>query len=352
MTTQSSGATIEHHIGLTGRFHLRQLSGEVSVRGIDGEAVRVRERNGKSVSESFLVEATDGSLSLTAPDKFGFESLIFGIGRRSSLDLEVEVPRGADVSIETASGEITASGLVGMTKVRTASGEVSLDALGGILDLDAVSGDVSISAASALDLRARTISGDCSLRAPSLGRAVIETTSGDIRVDANLTGKGPFEIHTVSGDATIVGRSGMQIEARTVTGDLRSDLPHRLETGPGRRRLIVGDGGVTLGFKSVSGDLRVSAPRDVLAPAQPPTPTPAPAIPPPAPRPGSPPQAPTAPEPPAPEPPAPEPPAPLTLEDGRDGGQEVARLDVLMALERGDLSVEAAMQRLADIEEA
>jgi hypothetical protein len=343
MTTPTNGATIEHHIGATGRFHLRQLSGEISVRGVDGDLVSVRERDGKSVSASFRVEATDGSLSLTAPDRFGLDALVFGIGRRSSLDLEVEVPRGADVSIETASGDVTASGLVGMTKVRTASGEVSLDALGGILELDAVSGDVSISAVAALDLRARTISGDCSLRAPSLGRAVIETTSGDIRLDANLAGRGPFEIHTVSGDATIVGRSGMQIEARTVTGDLRSDLPHRLETGPGRKRLIVGDGGVTLGFKSVSGDLRVSAPRDVLAPARPAVPVPA--APPPAPRPEFPPHVPTALEPPA-------PPAPPAPGYGRDGGQEVARLDVLMALERGDLSVEAAMQRLADIEEA
>ena len=34
------------------------------------------------------------------------------------------------------------------------------------------------------------------------------------------------------------------------------------------------------------------------------------------------------------------------------GGREVARLDILHALERGDLSVEAAMARLAEIEEA
>jgi hypothetical protein len=34
------------------------------------------------------------------------------------------------------------------------------------------------------------------------------------------------------------------------------------------------------------------------------------------------------------------------------GGREVARMDVLRALERGELSVEAAMRRIAEIEEA
>ena len=37
---------------------------------------------------------------------------------------------------------------------------------------------------------------------------------------------------------------------------------------------------------------------------------------------------------------------------GHEAGREVARLDILQALERGELSVEAAMKRLADIEEA
>ncbi|MEW5992755.1 MAG: hypothetical protein AB1736_15620, partial [Chloroflexota bacterium] len=43
---------------------------------------------------------------------------------------------------------------------------------------------------------------------------------------------------------------------------------------------------------------------------------------------------------------------PPTPPDGGAGSREVARMDVLRALERGDLSVEAAMRRIAEIEEA
>jgi len=167
---------------------------------------------------------------------------------------------------------------------------------------------------------------------------MIETTSGDVRLDAPLTGEGPFEIQTVSGDVTLVGRTGLRIEARTVTGDLRSDLPHRFDKSPGHKKLVVGDGGTTVGFKSVSGDFRVVASRDGGPASLPALPT-----------------APSAPIPPTP----PGPPIAPQATSGANGtaerheaGHEVARLDILHALERGELSVEAAMQRLADIEEA
>ena len=337
MTTTTNDAALEHEIGATGRFHLRQLSGSIRVRGVEGATARVRERNGRSLSESFQIEAGEGQLSLTAPERFGLD-IVFGIGRRSSLDLEVEVPRGAAVSIETASGELGATDLVGGLKVRTASGDVTLSGLAGALELDAVSGDVRVTAAGALDLRARTISGDLAVRGPRLGRAEIGTTSGDVRLDAELAGPGPFGIETVSGDATIVGRMGLRVEARTVTGDLRSELPHRREAGPGRKQLIVGDGAIPFTFRSVSGDLRVTTPRDSLPVGVAMGESLAVA-----------PEAPVPPVPPA-SPSAPLPPA--TPPNAGAGGREVARMDVLRALERGELSVEAAMRRIAEIEEA
>jgi hypothetical protein len=334
MTATTNGAALEHEIGSAGRFHLRQLSGSIHVLGVDGAIARVRERNGRAITEAFQVETGEGSLSLSAPERFGHD-VVFGIGRRSSFDLEIEVPRTAEVSIETASADLDVRGLTRQARIRTASGDVTLEGMAGALELDSVSGEVRIVAAAALDLHARTISGDLSVRAPRLGRAEIGTTSGDVRLDATLAGNGPFAIETVSGDATIVGRMGLRIEARTVTGDLRSDLPHRRDAGPGRKQLVVGDGAIPFSFRSVSGDLRVTTPRDTL-PAEPAGVAEVAPL-----------TAPTLPADPAP------PLAPATApgEPGA-GSREVARIDVLRALERGEMSVEAAMRRLADIEEA
>ncbi|MEW5992707.1 MAG: DUF4097 family beta strand repeat-containing protein, partial [Chloroflexota bacterium] len=262
-TTTRDASMLEHEIGATGRFHLRQAAGSIRLRGVDGATARVRERHGRSLAELFQVETGAGSLSLTAPDRFGFD-IVLGLGRRSSPDLEVEVPRTALISIETASGDLEADDLTGPLKIRTASGDVTLAGLAGSLELDSVSGEARIAAAGTLELRARTISGDLAVRGPRLTRAEVGTTSGDVRIDADLAGSGPFGIETVSGDVTIVGRMGLRIEARTVTGDLSSELPHRRDAGPGRKVLIVGDGSVPFSFKSVSGDLRVATPRDSL----------------------------------------------------------------------------------------
>jgi hypothetical protein len=330
MTTTTNGAALEHEIGAAGSFHLRQPSGSIRIRGVEGLVARVRERNGRSLADIFQVEATEGRLTLGAPDRFGFD-VVFAIGRRSRPDLEIEVPRGASVTIETANADIEAFGLRGRTKLRTASGEVAIDEVGGTLELEAVSGDVRVAADGTLDLRARTISGDLVVRGPRLERAEIATTSGDVRLDATLSGAGPFGVETVSGDVSIVGRMGITVDARTVTGDLTSDLPHRRDAGRGRKQLVVGNGAIPFAFRSVSGDLRVTAPRDSLAPAHTiaagetmPTASAQPV----------------------------EALAAAAPERAADGGREVARLDVLRALERGELSVEVAMRRLAEIEEA
>src|SRR5207237_1864254 len=76
-----------------------------------------------------------------------------------------------------------------------------------------------------------------------------------------------------SGDATIVGRSGVRVEAQTITGDLSSELPSKRESSPGQRVMTVGRPGATLAYKSVSGDLRVVQPREAAAPMAPAAPT-------------------------------------------------------------------------------
>ena len=355
--TVENASTFEHVIGSGGRFHLRQMSGSITLRAVDGETVRIRERSGKSIQDVFRVEIGDGTLSLTAPDRGGIDLVVFGIGRRSSLDVEVEVPRRARISIESASADIDGTGMVGRTKFRTASGDVDLREVSGDLEIDAVSGTVNVDGLEPLGVRCRTISGDCAIRAPRLSRAEVETTSGDVRLDALLEGSGPFEVRTVSGDATIVGRMGVRVDARTVTGDIRSDLPHRMDSGAGHKRMTVGDGVTTLAFKSVSGDLRVVAPRDVsgavsgsrtagprppMAPGEAALPI----------KPGLP-EAPEMPDVPAmPDLDLPDEDPDIEPISGQEAGREVARLDILQALERGELSVEAAMKRLADIEEA
>jgi DUF4097 and DUF4098 domain-containing protein YvlB len=254
----SEPVTIDHQIGPRGRFILRHASGEVSIRGVEGDRVRVRVDDEKAFRDRFSVEAGNDSLAIRQNEKLGFG--IFGRGE--SVEIEVEVPHGASVSIESQSGDIEATDLSGSKSFRTASGEVVLQRLSGDVEVETVSGDVEIEGPAPLDLKAKTVSGDLEIRVPQLRRLDIGTTSGDMHIDAELRGEGAFAIRTISGDVRLVGRSGMRIEAETITGDLSSDLPSKRESQLGRRVLTIGRPGPTLGFRSVSGDLHVAEPRD------------------------------------------------------------------------------------------
>jgi DUF4097 and DUF4098 domain-containing protein YvlB len=325
-TTTEQTAAIQHVIGPRGRFTLRQASGEITIRGVEGDTVRVRSLEGKALSEQFHVETGDGFVELRQTKRLTLGIQLFS--GDNSPSVEVEVPHGATVAVETASAEVTASDLSGTKRFRTASGELELRRFAGELDAETVSGDIDVDGQAPLDLVTKSISGDIRVRVPRLRRLDMGTTSGDIWLDAELAGEGPFALRSISGDVTIVGRSGLRVEAESITGDLSSELAHKRESMSGRKVLIVGRPGPTLAFRSVSGDLQIVQPRDAARESVPTPP--------------SPPAPPVAPMPLA----APGEPATPASTD-----LEATRLEILRALERGDITVAEATERLGKLDE-
>ena len=331
----ASAAELEHRIGPVGRFALRLPAGEVSIRAVDGDMARVRDLDGRSLAERFDIRRTADALELVAKSRFGLSyqngSLTLG-GQAAELD--VELPRATRLAVDAASTDVSVAGMAGPGRFRTASGDLILTDVGGNVEFEGVSADVRIEAVAPIEVAGKTISGDVSVRAPRLTHLEMTTTSGDVRVDADFAGKGPFAIRSISGDATLVARGGIQVEAQTVTGDLSSAISARMDSGPGRKVMTVGKATTTLSFKSVSGDLAVIEPRDSgvplpvaatgqpAAPAAEPTSMPAFAA----------------------DSPAPD------VEPRPE--VEAARLAILRSLERGEIDVAAAMTRLAAIEEA
>lgn len=340
-TAEGAGTALEHRIGPRGRFVLRFASGEVAVRGVEGDTARVRSLDARSLAEMFTIETGDDHLELRQVEKLG--PGIFGSGH--SAELDVEVPHGATVTIDTASADIEARDLSGTKRFRTASGEVALNRLAGPVDVETVSGEIKLDGQAPVELAAKTVSGDVDVRVPVLRKLDLGSTSGDLRVDAELTGQGPFAIRTISGDVIVVGRSGFRVEAESVTGDLSSDLPGKRESMPGRKVLIVGRPGPTLAFRSVSGDFHVSQPRDAVpkhvegatvpsegqsvpdGPVRPATPAP-------------------------PAPPAPRAPiSPMARPSPAEAAEaDAARMEVLRELERGDISVAEATDKLGRLD--
>jgi DUF4097 and DUF4098 domain-containing protein YvlB len=145
----------------------------------------------------------------------------------ASIDLEVSVPADLTVSAGSISGDVSIDGAHGDVRASTVSGDLRLDRL------------------HATSIRANSVSGTI-----------------DVRVD-ELTGRGDFTFHTVSGDVTLEVPKGFgaDLSMSTVSGDINSDFPVTLGGSSrwSRRRVEarIGDGGRRLDVSTVSGDLRL-----------------------------------------------------------------------------------------------
>lgn len=334
MTTETQDGVLSHRIGPDGLVVLRVHDGTIRLRGVSGEVVTVRAADGGAI-EGLEIEPGDRSLSIASRRGFDFLGPDFlGLGRRDragrgrTKDLRLDVPAGAAVLVEGASADVDVRGMHGDQRYRSASGDLVLAEVRGSLTIEAVSGDIEIGTDGPSTITARTVSGDLDLRAGSMAELRATTTSGDLHITGRFDGDGPYAIVTVSGDATLAPLNDVRIEARTITGDIDSELPSRRDDAVGRRALIIGSGGPTITFRSTSGDIRVVAangpsrhtPTEQTVPPAPPAP-PATAA--------------------RPDVPA----APRAATEDDD-----PRLAILRALERGDIDVAEAGRRLEELD--
>ena len=318
MTTQTQDGVVSHRIGPDGLVVVRVHDGDIRVRGVTGDLATVRAADGEPLN-GLDIESGDRSLSIATqrgPDFFGISRRDGGRGRGRTKHLHLEVPAGATVVVEGASADLDVRGLHGDQRYRSASGDLVLADVSGSLTIEAVSGDIEVDADGPASVTARTVSGDLDLRAGSLTGLRATTTSGDLHIAGRFDGSGPYAIETVSGDARLAPANDVRIEARTIAGDIESELPSHRDDTAGRRALIVGKGGPTVTFRSTSGDLRVVAIR-AAAPAPPAPPEP-------------------------PEPTAP----PVRIQSETARNEDDARLEVLRELERGEIDVAEAGRRL------
>lgn len=324
--TTATGASLEHVIGPDGLLALRLRDGEVRLRAVDGEAVRVRDVNGHDLDDMFTINAASGSLSLK--DGRGLEIIVGNrsMRRGGSLhtpELDIDLPRRATLVLESSSGDVEADGLLGDQRYRTASGDVVLRAVSGRIAIEVVSGDIGVGAVGEAQVSARSVSGDVEIRAATLSALRVTTTSGDMKVAGRLIGAGPFTIDTVSGDGLLAPAGDVRVDMTSLTGDLASELEGTGVTERGRRSLVIGTNGPVVAFRSMSGDLRVVRATRVGAAgpsSQPPSP-------------------PAAPE-----------PAGYAPSTAIAAAYDAARLRILRSLERGEIDVAEAGRRLETLD--
>ncbi len=303
-----SPAEIRQRIGATGTFGLNNVSGDIRIRAADTDEVVVRARwdgGGDDRPLPLVVRRSDSSLHINTDEQGGGW---FSFRNRGSVEFDVTVPQRARVEITAVSADIAAQGLLGDQSYRTVSGDVAVDDGGGRVSIVTVSGDAQVNGVEALEANINTTSGDAEVDAPVLQPVRMKTVSGDMNVRGGFAPGPQHTVESVSGDLTIESTSGLTV-------DTKRGLDFSKKSG---RPMVAGDGSANLRFRSLSGDVHLSGFGITTAPSAPAAP-PAPAAP----------FAPTTPA-------APQEPQ-MSNEDS---------MEILRALERGEIDVEEASRRL------
>jgi DUF4097 and DUF4098 domain-containing protein YvlB len=271
-------------LSATGNVSIDNVKGRIVVRTWDRAEVGITGSLGEGV-EKLLVEGTADDLRIQVryPSSGGSW---FGWGGKSGQGeasvIEVSVPTGARVSVDSVSASVDVAGVAGRSlSVDTVSGdvavraarpgEVSIDSVSGDLDLelqtasiavDTVSGDVRIRGRVTGVVDLETVSGDVELAAGQVDRLSISSVSGDSRVKARLAPGGRISTDSVSGGLTLsLGRdTSARLRVETFSGDISSPVGavKAEQYGPGKSletRLGAGAGDVRL--ESFSGDVTI-----------------------------------------------------------------------------------------------
>ncbi len=308
-------AEIRHRIGTNGAFSLGNVSGDIRIRGTDGDEAVVRARGrGRNEWLPINVRRGEGVLSIEVDHRDGPGFLNWRGRNDVEVEFDVVLPHGARVDVNSVSADVDVTGTVGDQTYQTVSGDIAIVRTGGRLSVTTVSGDAEVNADEPMEADVNSTSGDLQVTAPMLRATKLRTVSGDIEVRGGFEAGAMHGIETVSGDCDIESSTGLTVDVRK-----------GIDLGGGPKQRVVGDGAARLRFRSLSGDLHVMGMGGEKAVKDQPSTMPAPPAPP----------APGAFAPPAPPDP-PTPPAPRGSNS----------LEVLQALERGEIDVEEAQRRL------
>lgn len=267
-----------------GQVSIDNLKGRIVVRTWDRPEVRITGSLGEGV-EKLLVEGDERDLSIEVryPRNSGGWFGWGGNGKSEPSVIEVSLPAGASVSVDSVSADVDISGVAGQRlSVDSVSGDVlvrstrvaeaSFDNVSGDIDaeldssqsllVDSVSGDILIKGRIGGRVSLDTVSGDATLEATTLDRLSLSTVSGDGRLSAGLAADGSIVADSVSGNLDLVlpRETSARLRIETFSGGISSPVGQvqTEEYGPGKHlEAKMGAGSGNIRLESFSGNVRV-----------------------------------------------------------------------------------------------
>jgi len=220
-----------------GLVEIEMISGTIRVIGWSEDAIEIRGRLRRPLDQ--LEIDSDGdevSIEVSPP---------YGSHRGDEESLEIRMPRGARLEVETVSAPIDVEDLNGDVAVSSISGSIRLR--GNLRSVEA-----------------ETVSGLITLKdGGDLRQGSFETVSGNIRARANFQPRGRFDFESVSGTVELTVPSGVaaNFEVQTFSGRIDSDFgtPRKIDPPMPSQELIftTGAGGARISIESFSGMVKI-----------------------------------------------------------------------------------------------
>jgi hypothetical protein len=229
------------------------VSGDIKVHGWDRNEVRARSNDVDAIEfrrqagarESEPAKEITVLLSDMTPHRFGPCS--------TNADIELDVPRGATVRLQTRDGNIqvvdvsvvtasTQSGDLDLARIRrsvdaaTIGGDISLRDSTGPTSLHSVGGSIEargVGPAAAEDtFEAATVGGDITLEKIGSAKVKVKTVGGSLSLSGALAAGARYEFKTFSGDISFAmpPDSSFRLDATLSQGELVTEFPLRMIT--------------------------------------------------------------------------------------------------------------------------
>lgn len=267
-----SGQTLRVHIPM-GDAHISggdseegRVETRVLLRGSDEDAVKARAQEW-----TLMIEHDEQGAIIKSPEP--------SPGVHERIDLQIHVPKGVHVEIETTRGDAHIAHTFATAKVNTISGDIHAEHLRGPLSLQTAEGDAHVAHAEEGELSVDTKRGDIHIEhcrhdsitlrtahgdvhaAPMATEVLtIEAIKGDIHVELQWAIKKQVQLSTVSGDIHLSAPDGndCRITLDSISGDIACELPVREKQEEARRWTgVSGEGHGELRATTVSGDIFV-----------------------------------------------------------------------------------------------
>jgi hypothetical protein len=233
---------------------VRGHSGDITIEQTYGSTIRIHAdhfEDGHDTGEEPLITSQSGN-QVTIDTHRNHAML--------QADLKIGVPIGTAVTANTIDGDIGVHATHGPVELSTVGGDIRLDHAQGLIKLTTVAGDVQ---GDHLDgtLTLQTTNGDVKIRDSNLRRFNVHSVNGDFVIETPLTRGEHYFAKTTNGDIQlwIPSDTGATVQMHSTNGDFHSDLRTEI-INPSRRHWQgrINGGGANVELETLNGDVQIN----------------------------------------------------------------------------------------------